>query len=193
MIIVKRINMKNIEKRNLTIKSILVVITLMLLAFAIKSCFFSPKFSYVPYKNGYGIEFCNDCSEVMTFPEEYKGKPVLKIGPLVLMLLKYSITSGNVSSVRIIKIPDSVELISHEAFYGVDNLEECYVGANVREIESSAFSGCTKLTNIYLPNSVKIIDKTSFKDSKELTIYCPAGSYSEKYAIENNIPFIIKN
>lgn len=127
----------------------------------------------------------------MTFPNEYKGKPILKIGPLVFMLLKYSITSRNVNSIKIIRIPDTVTLIDHDAFYGVDNLSECYVGKNVQEIGYGAFSGCTQLYKVSLPSSVKVIDIEAFIGCEKLTIYCPKGSYAEQFACENDIPYII--
>ncbi len=177
-------------KKKSILKFLGIIIVFVLLIFAIKSCFFAPGYDYEPYENGYAISDCKDCAESMTFPSEYRGKPILKIGPLVFMLLKYSITSGNVSSVKILQIPDTVTIIDHEAFYGVDNLEKCFVGKNVREIGSGAFYGCAQLLNVSLPSSVKIIDKTAFQGCGKLTIYCPTGSYAEQFARENNIPYV---
>jgi len=177
-------------KKKLIFKSIGIFIVCILLVFAIKSCFFSPAYNYEPYENGFAITDCNDCAESMTFPSEYRGKPILKIGPIVFMLLKYSITTHNVGSVKKLQIPDTVVLIDHEAFFGVDNLEECNVGKNVREIGIGAFYGCAQLLRVNLPSSVKTIDKTTFQGCEKLTIYCPKGSYAEQYAIENNIPYV---
>lgn len=144
-------------------------IFLLLAILILKSCFFYPDYNFESYENGYAITGCNNCSERMVFPDYYKRKPVLKISPLVLYPLRFSITGENIDSVKIIIIPESVELIEHEAFYGVVNLQEVHISKNVMEIAPSAFSGCDKMS-----------------------IYGYTDSYAEQYAEENGIPFVAK-
>jgi len=175
-----------IKKSILKLAGLLIVV--IVLSFVIKSCFFFPYYDYEPFGNGYAITNCNNSTEIMTFPAQYKKKPIVKIGPLVFMLLKFT---KEANSIRILRIPDSVEIIAHEAFFGADKLEECYVGKNVREIGDTAFYKCSKLIQVYLPSSVKFISKTAFEGCTKLTLFAPAGSYAEKFARENNIPFKI--
>jgi hypothetical protein len=43
---------------------------------------------------------------------------------------------------------------------------------------------------VHLPGSVSNIAKDAFEGCTNCTIHAPAGSYSEQYAKENNIPFV---
>ena len=45
------------------------------------------------------------------------------------------------------------------------------------------------LTSITIPDSVTSIDGSAFSNCTNLTIYCYQGSYAEKYAKSNNIPY----
>ena len=69
-------------------------------------------------------------------------------------------------------------------------LTELSLPCSVTEIEHSAFSMCINLKKIYIPKGVKKIHKQSFFWCRKLTIHAAAGSYAEKYARENNIPFV---
>ncbi|MBQ1233545.1 MAG: leucine-rich repeat protein, partial [Clostridia bacterium] len=51
--------------------------------------------------------------------------------------------------VQTIELPDSVEIISPQAFGGCSNLKEIYIGNNVRSIGAMAFHGCIGLQTIY--------------------------------------------
>lgn len=63
------------------------------------------------------------------------------------------------------------------------------VKEGTKTIADDAFSQCASLTNIIIPDSVKSIGDSAFKGCDSLTIYGTAGSYAEKYANDNNIPF----
>lgn len=163
------------------LKFLLATIAFLLIIGIVAYFTFTPKYEFDSFENGYAIILCNSRSETITFPDKHQGKPVVKIGSLVF---------GFYNSVRILQIPDSVTLINHSAFYGVDSLEECYAGTGVREIGEAAFCDCVNLSRLELPDSVTFIDKTAFKGCEKLTIYCPADSYAEQFARENGIPFV---
>ena len=89
-----------------------------------------------------------------------------------------------------ILIPTGVSSIGDWAFSYCNALSSVAVPDGVVSIGSYAFYHCDKLVNIVLPASVKRIDYGAFAECPNLTIHAPAGSYAEKYAKENNIPFV---
>ena len=60
----------------------------------------------------------------------------------------------------------------------------------VKKIEYEAFYDCEKLEHIHIPRSVKFIGFGVFTGCPNLTIHAPAGSCTEQYAKEHNIPFV---
>lgn len=54
-------------------------------------------------------------------------------------------------------IPDSVEEIGQNAFYGCTELCEITIPNSVKRIEDSAFRFCESLTSVYIPSSVEYI------------------------------------
>ena len=49
---------------------------------------------------------------------------------------------------------------------------------------------CPELTYVYISEATTTIDEDAFWNSENVTIYTPAGSYAESFAIENNIPYV---
>ncbi len=112
-----------------------------------------------------------------------------------------------------IYIPDSVVNIGDGAFYLCPKLQQVHLPKNLKVIKNNAFNYCTslneivlppktihighrafydckKLLQIYIPPSVGYIGEEAFGNCSELTIHGENGSYVEKYANDNNIPFI---
>ena len=66
------------------------------------------------------------------------------------------------SSLESVVIPDSVESIEDCAFYGCSSLESVVIPDSVESIEYSAFSGCSSLESVVIPDSVKSIGYCAF-------------------------------
>lgn len=153
------------------------------------------------------IDKYNGEDEVVVIPEELDGKPVVKIN-------KFVFASANNSSVKAVKLSDSVKEIEKMAFSQNDNLELLICGSglevigesvflnckNLSEIELNeglksigqlAFTGCEKLNSVYLPESVSEIGVAAFGNlmSEEFVIQGKAGSAAETYAQSESIKF----
>lgn len=117
------------------------------------------------------------------------------------------------TNLKSIDIPDTVTEIGEWAFRGCESLKEIKMPNELKDIKGFAFCCCTGIKNIEIPksvisigerafescsnlesakipNTVKNIDPTSFGWCDKLIIYGPSDSYVEKYAKDNNIPFI---
>ena len=88
-----------------------------------------------------------------------------------------------------ITIPDSVTSIGNYAFNGCTGLTSIIIPDSLTTIGYYAFFSCTGLTSITIPDSVTSIGERAFSGCTNLTIYCYQGSYAEKYAKSNNIPY----
>lgn len=92
------------------------------------------------------------------------------------------------STLKEIKLPDSISEIERTAFFGCRNLEKINIPRNVKKIGEYAFSYCGSLEKLNIPQSVKKIGTDRipqlFQSSERINtvIYCTAGSYAESYA-----------
>ena len=103
--------------------------------------------------------------------------------------------------VESIIIPDTVRLISENAFNSMTRLRSVKIPESVVEIGESAFAFCYSLKEIYIPNSVKFIRERAFLDSglttlsippsvENITVWAFAGTNLEEVSI-NADPFEI--
>ena len=104
-------------------------------------------------------------------------------------------------------IPRSVERLGHAAFCDCKALKSAKVFANVHTIPTSLFQG-SPLRFAYISPGAKKIDYFTFRNLNgkivipdsideisdaidyRATIYAPAGSYAEQYALEKGIKFV---
>ena len=97
----------------------------------------------------------------------------------------------------VVQSQETAEVSQDAKEASVDNFTVTYLddgtvmlSAYVIKIESDVFSKCPELKEIFIPESVTEIDPYAFYMSENVTIYTPAGSYAESFAIENNIPYV---
>lgn len=162
-------------------------------------------FDFVPSGDGEAeIAGYNGDSDIVVIPETWRGLKITKIKSYVF---------GSNSTVKAIKIPDSVTLIDQFAFALNENLEVVIFGSGVREIGNYAFQSCINLRELILNDGLEKIGEISVGDCQSLkrlvipesVVYidinafysCPsdfvlagkAGSTIEAYAKENGITF----
>ncbi|MBP5787169.1 MAG: leucine-rich repeat protein, partial [Kiritimatiellae bacterium] len=73
------------------------------------------------------------------------------------------------SGIESVTIPDSVRVITTNAFRDCTNLTTIVWGTGVEEIRQYAFAGCTALTELVLPDSVRIVAENAFDGCTGLT------------------------
>lgn len=90
-----------------------------------------------------------------------------------------------------VEIPATVKKIEDRAFEDCKQMTKMVIKEGVEEIGSYAIPSC-KLKDLYIPESVTKIDPYAIQGNGILavTIYTPAGSAAEKYALENRISIV---
>lgn len=71
-------------------------------------------------------------------------------------------------NVRSLDVPDSVQIIGKGAFESCNSLEYIKLPNNIEIIDDELFYGCTSLINVDIPNSVKNIGQYAFCNCKSL-------------------------
>lgn len=96
---------------------------------------------------------------------------------------------ANCWGIRTLRLSNNITQISDSAFYACSALTSVTVPSKVTTIGDYAFASCSNLRSITIPSSVTSISDTAFFNSRNLTIYCPRGSYAEYYARINGINY----
>ena len=103
------------------------------------------------------------------------------------------------TSISNISLPSGLELL--EPLFSCTDIESVVIPDGVTTIPNNFIVDCENFKSITIPASVTSIGKSAFGTSEyngedfvtipinTFTIHAPAGSYAEKYAKENNIPF----
>ncbi len=79
------------------------------------------------------------------------------------------------------------------AFYNCPDLEEVDLGDHLHRIEESAFRGCSGLTELYLGWNVRTIEQSAFAEhGKAFQLHVFEGSDAHTYAVENDLPFVLR-
>lgn len=145
--------------------------------------------------------------DIVVIPDTIDGKPVT---------LVEKFTFGSASSVRGIRISDSVKRLEELSFGLNENLEVAVCGAGVKELGKSAFqdcpklhtlvlnegltsvdtlafAGCVALKELEIPDSVtELINSPFFGLGKDFTVIGTASSVVEEVAIGNGVSFRAK-
>jgi len=109
------------------------------------------------YSSLNGVLFNKNRSILISFPAAKNGS--YKI-PATVKKIEYKAFMG--SKVQHVIIPNSVTIISSDAFSYCCSLTDVVLSNQITEIGDRVFEGCEKLQNIVIPDSVKIIGKSSF-------------------------------
>ncbi len=127
----------------------------------------------------YDVE-CSLYSGLYGYPVEEQEDEIETFEIVDNKLIKYN---GNALNTY---IPVDVTTICTNAFYDSHVTTVNFEG---EYIETGAFSYCNNLSMLFLTKSIQHIDDSAFVNCPQLTIYGYIGTYAEKYAKENNIPF----
>lgn len=123
------------------------------------TCIFEYKFLFkLTYdKSGYRLDRVGAryTGGDVVIPSEYKGLPVVEIGYGAFKRSEKKLTS--------VVIPDSVTLISDDAFENQTSLTSVNVGKNVVTIGVSAFEGCTSLKTVVISDATQYIYASAFE------------------------------
>ena len=94
------------------------------------------------------------------------------------------------ANLKDITIPEGVTAINNSAFADCTLLTNVSIPESVTELGDSAFGGCNSLEKISIPKTVKYFGNDVFYNCRNLTIYGYRDSMAERYANNNNIPFV---
>ena len=73
-------------------------------------------------------------------------------------------------------IPDDIEAIATNAFYGCSGLTEVKIPASVTSIGNAAFRNCSNLTEVHVLNETPVaLAANSFSNRRNATLYVPVG------------------
>lgn len=137
----------------------------------------------------FGFYAFNNCSSLkkFVFPKNIKTIP-----PFTLL---------NCINITEIVLPYGVEIIDESAFDDCDKLKNVNIPNTVKKIDRNAFYGCNGLRKVIVPKSVTEIMDGNFTDyieyvdngttTADFKLYCYKGTAAEKYAIENNIKYVL--
>lgn len=148
------------------------------------------------------VEYLGE-AEIVVVPEQINGKPVVTVGQMVF---------ANNSSIKGVKLPDTIIELEKGAFGVSENLQIVLCGSGIKTVGEACFQRCSSLTyvefgnsletigkmafsystnlkEIAIPESVVTIDNSFFSTAEDLTIIGKSGSVAESYANENNINF----
>ena len=117
-----------------------------------------------------GVGNCTDA--IIMIPKEYNGLPVGSIG----------MSAFSECSATKIVLPESIQFIEGNAFFGCRQLEEINIPESVINIGDGAFAGCESLTEIVIPKTQTRIGMQMFIGCHNLKkIVIPDGVESIGY------------
>ena len=131
-----------------------------------------------------GVLFTKDKKTLICFPAGKKGSYTVPKS-----VKKISEFAFGWSGLKNIKFQKGLVTIEKLAF-GSSSLKRVVLPEGLKTIGTSAFSLCSQLESVTIPKSVKKIEGNIFFDaSDKLKLKVVRGSYAQKWAKRNNIPY----
>ena len=96
------------------------------------------------------------------------------------------------ANVEKVSFEEGIRKIPDHALNGCSTFTELEIPEGVTEIGRSAFAGCSGITELSMPDSVTTIGINAFWNCKNIVIKTSEGSAAEKYAIEKEIPYVVR-
>lgn len=137
-------------------------------------------------------------------PSEYKGLPVTEVSNNFVVSDSY---------LQVIHLPETITKIGKSAFSGCSALTHIDLPSGLKTIGEQAFCYCRKLGSVEIPEGVTVLPSKVFYTCNDLTITLPDSvteiasdafqstrptfvvsrrSYAYTYAVENGIPYRLK-
>lgn len=92
-------------------------------------------------------------------------------------------------TLKIVKLPSSLQTIESNAFAGDMNLTEINLDNGVTTIGDSAFKDCSRLGEISFSSKVTSIADNAFEGCSNLVMVVPYNSYAYQYAVNQGINY----
>ncbi len=143
-----------------------------------------------------GVLYNKDKTAILCYPAGKKDKSYTIIDGVISVDV---CAFENCINLTDITIPNSVMSIGGSAFRYCSNLTSITIPNSVTQIENYAFSGCISLTNVTIPDSVTYISDIAlgyyfdngYKKIDNFKIYCHSGTAAERYAINNDLDYVL--
>ena len=123
------------------------------------------------------------------------GVEIVVMDGIPVVMESFALTAGETNSFAAdagITLPADLVSIEEEAFAGT-RAERVEISKNVVSIGARAFADSESLRALVIPATVKTIDDSALAGSDNVTIYGETGSEAERFAKDNDIPFVSAN
>lgn len=144
------------------------------------------------------IYYSGTCGENLTFTLDTRTGILIISGTGYMSNYDYSFDNFRNApwfhdrySIKSVIIEEGVTSVGSDAFSYCANLAYVSLPDSLTYISSEAFSECKSLQEITIPDSVEYIGIAAFGGCNDLVIYCTEGSYVQRYAKSNSLPYEI--
>ncbi len=112
-------------------------------------------------------------------------KPKSCLFAVIIILVMFFLNSAMaVLAESVLNMPEALNIIEKEAFYGSTSIDKVVLHDNVTEIRARAFAN-SSLKKINLPESLVSISNTAFNGTSLTGVEAVKGTYAYSWAVEN--------
>lgn len=142
----------------------------------LKNCYLPDSLEQI---GGYAFVDCHELKEV------YLSDKIKSLGDS---------TFSECFALRDVRLPKKINEIDSFAFKNCDAFSHIVIPEGVKSIGASSFTSCDNLEYLFIPASVTEIttdfmNNHPFAGNEKMTIHTPEGSFAQKFAEENGIPY----